>query len=304
MTTNFDQAIKDLVNICKKILDFNSVDTSFATKKERRKNIKNPILKCLENYYADYSLMDEEGNKDDVMVTYRKIKAALLKGWKVDEWLQSSKISIYSGAIEPDDKRKIMLSAIYTTACRHRDTSKENLKGLPVEAFEGHEELLFPSKFQLYMYRAFLFALSGEEYGDDITKMAAIVSDLEKELKISTSNKNGEEVAKPENSLTDGFFGLAKDFVGKMGVQIPEGAQLPTNGTNMLEAAASIFTRPETKDFLNDIGETMKGARDFGDAFQKVFAKFQDPSSLDKLKKMASSVIPPEMVTPAITNSE
>ena len=304
MSSDFDHSMKDLLEISKKIITFNSIDSSFATKKEKKKSVKNPILKVLENYSADYTMSDEDGNKDDVIVTYKKTKAALLKGWKVDEWLKIASISIHSGAIEPDDKRRIMLSSIYTLACRHRDQSKENLKGLPVEAFDGHEELLFPAKFQLYMYRVFLFALSGEEFGDDITKLAAIVSELEKELKIlPLSAKKAEggsaEVPKSDNPMIDGFFGLAKDLVGKMGVQLPEGTQMPVNGGNLMEAAASIFTRPETKDFLTDIGESMKGARDFGDAFQRVMGKFQDPASVDRLKKMASAVMPAEMVNNA-----
>ena len=160
------------------------------------------------------------------------------------------------------------------------------------------------------MYRVFLFALSGEEYGDDITKLAVIVSELEKELKIApVSTKKGEsgESSKSDNPLVDGFFGLAKDLVGKMGVQMPEGTQMPTSSGNIMEAAASIFTRPETKDFLVEIGDSMKGARDFSDAFSRVIGKFQDPGSVDRLKKMASSVIPTEINTaqlPAITGPE
>ncbi len=302
MSSDFDQSMKDLLDISKVIISFSSIDSSFATKKEKKKSVKNPILKALENYSADYLLSDEEGNKDDVIITYKKIKAALLKGWKVDDWLKVSTISIHSGAIEPDDKRRIMISAIYNLACRHRDASKDNLKGLPVEAFDGHEELLFPAKFQLYMYRVFLFALDGEEFGDDITKLAAIVGELEKELKIAPlSAKKGEnaEAPKSDNPLVDGFFGLAKDLVGKMGVQLPDNAQMPSNGGNIMEAAASIFTRPETKDFLVEVGESMKGAKDFGDAFQRVMGKFQDPGSVDRLKKMASSVIPAEMINGA-----
>ena len=278
MANDFDQSMKDLLDISKKIIVFCSVDNSFATKKEKKKSVKNPILKALENYSADYTMSDEDGNKDDVVVTYKKIKAALLKGWKVDEWLKISTISIHSGAIEPDDKRRIMLSAVYTLACRHRDQSKENLKGLPVEAFDGHDELLFTAKFQLYMYRVFLFALSGEEFGDDITKLAAIVGELEKELKISplsAKKVEGGEAPKSDNPLVEGFFGLAKDLVGKMGIQLPEGAQMPTNGGNIMEAAASIFTKPETKDFLTDIGESMKGAKDFGDVLQGLLVNFK-----------------------------
>jgi len=307
MASEFDQSMKDLLEISRKIIDFNTIDNSFATKKEKKKITKNPILKCLEKYSADYNLSEEEGNKDDVLVTYKKIKAALLKGWKYDDWLKSTNVTIYSGALEPDDKRKIMLSAIYVLACRHRDQCRDSLKGLPVEAFDGREELLFPAKFQLYMYRVFRYALNDETYSDDITKITTIISDLEKELKVPplTIKKEGGtiEASKPENPLVDGLFGLAKDLISKMGVQLPEGAQLPMNGSNIMEAAVSIFNRPETKDFLLDIGETMKGAHDLGDAFQKIVSKFQDPNSVEKLKKMATSVLPTEMVSSNTTNS-
>lgn len=294
MSSHFDQAMKSFIDLSKSILKFNTDANYFATKKEKKKHVKNPILKCLENYSADYTLSDEEGNKDDVMVTYRKIKAALLKGWKVDDWLKASNIVIYSGAIEPDDKRKIMLSALYNLACRHRDHSKESLNGLPIEVYDGREELLYPAKFQLYMYRVFLFALSGEEYGEDITALNNIVSELEKELKIQPSTKKPGEEVKSDNPIMDGFFGMAKDILSKMGVSIPEGTQLPAGGSEIMGAATSLFGRPEVKDLMSDIGESMKSARDPGDAIQKALAKFQEPNSLNKIKKLASNLIPPE----------
>jgi hypothetical protein len=297
MSSDFDQAVKDLVDISKKILEFGVVSQAFATKREKKKTVKNPALKCLKNYYADYNLNDEEGNKEDILITYRKIKAALLKGHKVDAWLKGSSIAIYSGAIEPDDERKLMLSEIYSLACRHRDQSKESLKGLPVEAYDMHEELLFAAKFQLYMYRTFLFALSGEEYGDDITKLAAIVAELEKDLKITPKKLEiipGVSVPTDSNNLVEGFAGLAKDLIGKLGVQVPEGAQIPTAGIDIMGMASSLFNRPETKDFLMGMTESLKGAKDPGDALQKVLGKFQDPSSMEQLKKLATGLIPPE----------
>src|SRR5690606_23241293 len=114
----------------------------------------------------------------------------------------NAKITIYSGAAEPDDERKIMLTAIYNLACRHRDQTQEALKGLPVESFEGRVELLFPGKFMLYMYRVFLFALNKEENPDDVTKLEAIVADLEKELNIPALVEGGDKgkgEAKNEN---------------------------------------------------------------------------------------------------------
>lgn len=284
-TSSFDSASKDLVTLCRKILTF---DNPFATKKEKKKNPKNLLLKALDNYYQDYSLSEEKDNKDDVLATYRKIRVPLLKGWRLDEWLKTSNINVYSGATEPDEKRKIMLSAIYLQACRQRDQAKESLEGLPVEAYDGKEELLYPSYFQLYMYRLFLFALDGEEHTEDITKLNTSVTELEKELKITSTAMIATTEGAPETLVgLDGFFGLAKDLIGKMGVQVPDNAQLPSDPTNLImQAATSMFSQPETQTLLADIGESLKGAKDLEEVLSTVVTKFKGPTG-DIIKKVA-----------------
>lgn len=292
MSKEFDQAMKDLLDLAKRILDYKSQEISFATKKEKKRTVKNPILKALNNYREDYSLTDDEGNREDVTIAYKKYKVALLKGWKSTDWLKSTSAAIYSGAIEPDDKRKISLSAIYNTASRISNEAKESLSGLPIQAFEGKEELIFPELFQLHMYRVFLFGLSGEDYSEDITKLGVIVDELEKELKVKPLGKKEDGKIEGANGFVEGIAGLAKDFVAKMGVPVPDNVNLSTltGGNNIMETISGVFTRPETKDFIADIGETMRGAKDFGEATQKIFAKFQDPQSMEKLKKVASSL--------------
>lgn len=297
MASFFHQSMDNLIKLSKEIIEYNSLGDVTILKKGGKK-AKNPIMKCLANYQTDYDLSSEEGNKEDVLMTYHKIKAALLRGYKFDDWLKNAKITIYSGAAEPDDERKIMLTAIYNLACRHRDQTQEALKGLPVESFEGRVELLFPGKFMLYMYRVFLFALNKEENPDDVTKLEAIVADLEKELNIPALTEGGDKgkgEAKNENgnnNLVDGFLGIAKDLVAKMGIQVPDGIQLPSNSNDVMKTVSSVFTQPETKDFIADIGETMKESKDLGDAFQKVLSKFQDPKQMEKIKNMAKGMSP------------
>lgn len=293
MANFFHQSMDNLIKLSKDIIEYNSLGDIIVAKKGG----KNPVLKYLNNYWTDYNLSSEEGNKEDVLTTYHKIKVALLRGYKFDDWLKNAKITIYSGAAEPDDKRKIMLTTIYNLACRHRDQTQETLKGLPVESFEGRIELLFPGKFMLYMYRVFLFALDKEKYSDDVSKLEAIVAELEKELNVpplSEESIKGKTENKSEvgSSIVDGFLGIAKDIVTKMGIQVPDGIQLPSNGGDVMKTVSSVFTQPETKDFITDIGETMKESKDFGEAFQKVLSKFQDPKQMEKIKTMAKGMVP------------
>lgn len=308
MKTNFDQAINDLTDICKQIINFAEKENPFSVKKEKKKGSKNQPQKALSNYLADYLLSEEENNKEDVLVTYKKIRVPLLKGWKNDEWLKLTPVSIYSGAIEPDDSRRIMLSTIYTLACQYRDQTKVVLKDLPVQAYDNHEELLFPAKFQLYMYRAFLYCLNENTYPDDIANLTAIVNELEKELKIEpvntskalgTVNGSGSTASQQrfDPSMMSGFFDLAKDIMTKMNINIPEGTQMPSNPNQVMEAASSVFTSPDTKDFIAEIGQSMKDSQNFGDALQKVMGKIQDPNTIERFKQMATNLIPTETMT-------
>ena len=304
MKTNFDQAINDLTDICKQIINFAEKENPFSVKKEKKKEKKSQPHKALSNYMADYLLSEEDANKEDVVATYKKIRVPLLKGWKNDEWLKLTSVSIYSGAIEPDDSRRIMLSTIYTMACHHRDQTKAALKDLPVQAYDNHDELLFPAKFQLYMYRLFLYCLDKDTYPDDITNLTAIVNELEKELKMETTSGskavttgNGTSQQRFDPSMMSGFFDLAKDIMTKMNINIPEGTQMPSNPNQVMEAASSVFTSAETKDFIADIGQSMKDSQNFGDALQKVMGKIQDPNTVERFKQMASNLIPSESMT-------
>lgn len=302
--SEFDQSISDLVALCKEILNYNSVaENPFATQKEKsKKKIKNPILKCLERYKDDYDLSDEEGNKEDVVATYKKIKVALLKGHKFDEWLKNGEVNIFSGSIEPDKDRRMMLSAIYLNSCRIRDQVKSSLTGLPVEAYELKKEILHPAKFQLYMYRVFLFSLSGQEAGEDITKIAAFVSELEKELKISPVGKEGTVAAQgivPQFPGMDGMLGFVKDMMAKSGIQMPEGAQGSFDPSSMVQEVMKSFNSPEVSKVFGEVTESLKGSRDIGDVFSKVMTKMSDPGMQEKLMKIVPQSLGMAMPTPA-----
>ena len=292
---SFDQSIKDLLELSRKILNHNNeTNDIFATKKERKKVVKNPIIKCLDNYKADYDLSEDAENKEDVIFTYKKVKAGLLKGPKFDDWLKSGEVNIFSGSIEPDMKRRLMLSGIYNTACRIRDQTKATLHGLPVEAFDLKEELLYPDRFMLYMYRVFLFSLSGQEFGDDITKLGSYVADMEKELKISPASAVDDKKDDPLSAVMGGFAGIAKDLIGKMGGELPEGANIPTDGNSLLKIASEALQKPEMREIFNDFTESLRGTNDIGEVMGKVFSKFQDPRAQEKLKKAASALLPTE----------
>lgn len=289
--SEFDQSINDLISLCKEILNYNSVvENPFATEKEKRKKkIKNPILKCLERYKEDYDLTEEEDNKEDVVATYKKIKVALLKGYKFDEWLKNGEVSIYSGSIEPDKDRRLMLSACYLNSCRIRDKVKSSLAGLPVEAYELKNEILYPAKFQLYMYRIFLFSLAGEEFGEDITKLGGFVAELEKELKISPVSKDGIVATPsivPQFPGMDGMLGFVKDMMAKSGLQMPDGQQMNLDPSSMLQEAMKAFNNPEVGKVFSEVGESLKGSRDIGDICSKVLSKMSDPGIQEKLMKI------------------
>lgn len=273
-----DAAVKDFIEHCKKIIEAKTENT-FATKKEIKKNV---ALRNLENYEYDYSINDDEGNKEDILDAYKRYKVAILKGWKHDDWLRRGDASIYSGSIEPDKKRRIMLSMIYTMATQLREKSLEELKGLPEEAFDGKLELTFPQYFLLYLYRVFMLTLDG---GEDVTKLNNIVSELERELKLRT------EIVSTEAPLTDGILGFAKDMAAKMGVTLPENLNFkPESGKNLMEVMSSMFQRPETQEFIQDIGNTFKESKDFTEALPKIFGKIKDPKTIDKVKNMASEM--------------
>lgn len=283
----FKTAMKNLLDHAEKILEAKASQNTFATARERKKD---PLKKCLSNYRKDFESSSEEDNKEDVVLTYRKFRIMLLKGPAVDEWLLKGKaVAIYSAANDPDEKHKIPLSTLYNTACTIRDKLKESLAGLPVEAYSAAEELLYPSFLQLYMYQVFLLSLSGEEFGDDITKLTKIADSLDKEIRgiAVTGTAPAETISVLQaNPMLEGIFGLAKDTMTKMGIDLPTNIDPSAANFNIADIAGTIFSRPETKDLMSNFGNVLKDSRDIGDAFQKAFSVMQDPKTVDTLKKV------------------
>lgn len=299
MGDNFNASVTDLLSICRKVfaLKEESSNLSFATKRERR-NDKDQNKKLLENYASDFMLSDEQDNKEDIISSFKQYKLAFLNGFKSEELLRSNNIAIYSGADEPDPKHKLPFSYIYNLACILREKSKTRLVGLPVEAYAGCEELLYPAYMQLYMYRVLLFSLPEENYKEEIVKVSHYVTELEKELKISTKLSLVEEktVDNLGSAVGEGIAGMAKDFASKMGFELPKEMAMP-NPTEIMGIASAFFSKPETRELMNDFGSTMsevKDVSDIGEGIKKMMTKFQEPEVIEKITKVATSFVKPE----------
>ena len=250
----------------------------------------NPIMCYLKKYVKVYEIdiktYQDDGLEDHIAYLdkiYQRCRSDILKGYANDKWLRTGNINIQFGEGSdraPKDVR-IMLTAIYNTACKLKDLAEKRLEGLPEEEYQNAQELLYPSIILLHLYRIFR-----DITPSDSKILGNIVAELESDLGITSPDKPTD---KPTDKSTDksankptegvqanditsgltGFFSIAKGIMEKFGL---EHSNLPTE-TEFTQTVNSLISNPTTLNTIN-----------------KVFKDFQGTSSASGVENIGQSI--------------
>lgn len=229
----------------------------------------NPIMCYLKKYVKVYEIdiktYQDDGLEDHIAYLdkiYQSCRSDILKGYSNDKWLRTGNINIQFGEGSdraPKDVR-IMLSAIYNTACKLKDLAEKRLDGLPEEEYQNAHELLYPSIILLHLYRIFR-----DISPNDSKILSNIVADLESDLGITPPDKSTDRSTDKStegvkaNDITSGltgFFSIAKDIMKNFGLE----GNLPTE-TEFTQTVNSLMTNPTTLNTINKVFKDFQGTK-------------------------------------------
>lgn len=266
----FDIGIKGLFRVVKTIVNINN------QRLLKLDNKKNPVLVCLEQYQKVYDKTTPKEHKIYFSDIYEKYKSVILKGPNRDDWLTSNRLSIkYGSHVGMNTKARIYLSAVYITACKIRNEVEESMKGLP--NIEESKEIQIPSAFLLHMYRIFKSIAPSSDHD----KLNKHIESLKCDLGIidnqtTTDNSDVSDTLEP-------LVNMASKFMGKMGVEIPEGKMPPTK--QLTDAVGQIFNNPKTSEMLTNIFGEFQKSNNIGDLMNSIVSNIGNPELTNAVKE-------------------
>jgi hypothetical protein len=258
----FDRSLNDLFTLMKEIL---------KTHEKQRLNLsskKNPFSHRLNKYIKIYEITEPEEHIWYFSKLYSSNRTGILRGPDRDGWLKNGKIVIHYGEEVGRciKDAQIHLSVIYNTSCTIRDDTTEMLKGLPNTS--QSEELTYPKKFLLYLYRIFNEVCDSEE---DQSKIADYIYDLEEDTGIKKSKKR-----RSNDSLLD----TATELMEQFGFKIPKD-QLPSS-EELSGKLKGAMNNPEISSVFGNIMKEVQGCDNVGDMIAKVVGSLGSSGTIDE----------------------
>lgn len=280
----FDKEINALFTNAKAI-----IKAKDATKLKLNTNQVNPILKCLNKYIKAYELSEPDDHKEYFYNIFKKYRVPIMKGYKNDAWIKKNTIILQFGEglenVNPDIK--IMLSSIYNMACQLRQDAEKNLDGLPDEAYENCQELIFPDIFMLHLYRLFRESLpSGNE---DLSKLNTVINDIENELGITKD----ESIQTGQEGGSGGFGGLLNLITGilpKFGITPPEGSKLPSE-KELTNVFNQLINNKETQNTISNVISSLSECQDGSQVVNKLLSSLGDSKLTEVITNTVESTV-------------
>lgn len=244
---------------------------------------------CLNQYFSLYEKMLPDEHFDYFQDFYDDYREDILSVLEDDRWLKLGDKCIQIGDGGKQFKnRKIMLSKIFSMACKLQELSEKSLEGLDEKMAQNlvNEDINRPTIILLHLLR--IFYILNES---DKEKLGALVSTLENELgAIKTVGnepwlKQKESNDNPNNNLGgfSGLFSLATSMMEKIGLKPPEGIKPPSE--NELSAALNkVFCSDTTKNTIENIFTSLQNCQDVGSAIKTVVDNVSDPATLQALQ--------------------
>jgi hypothetical protein len=270
-----------------------------ATKLKISGATANPILKWLTKYAKAYEYSEPELHKEYFLSIFKKYRIPILKGYKNDKWLLENKVEIQfgEGLDQVNKEIRIMLSTIYKTACQLKNDAEKSLNGLPEEAYETCQELIYPDIILLHLYRLFRESLPSDS--EDVPKLRSLVSAIETDLGIDPT-----ETAPPAaaTSVPGGAGGLSQligmvtGMLPNLGITPPDGSKLPTEN-EISSVLGRVINNPQTQSMISTVLTGLSECKDITQVVQKLASAVGDP----KVGELVSNTIETAMVPPPET---
>jgi len=273
----FDKEINALFTNSKTI-----IKAKDATKLKINGPQVNPVMKCLNKYIKAYELSEPDDHKEYFLNIYKKYRVPILKGYKNDSWLRKNSIIIQFGeGLENVNKEiRIMLSSIYNTACQLRKDAETNLEGLPDEAYENCQELIYPDIFMLHLYRLFRESLPPDN--EDRSKLNNLVTEIEGELGIESES----QVQTNAPSGFSGMMNLISGLLPKLGIPAPDVSKMPSE-QEMSNILNNLLNNPQTQSTISNVFTSLSDCQDLGQLATKLLSGLNDP----KLTEVITSTV-------------
>lgn len=246
----------------------------------------NPVMKCLNKYIKAYELSEPDDHKEYFLNIYKKYRVPILKGYKNDSWLRKNSIIVQFGeGLENVNKEiRIMLSSIYNTACQLRKDAETNLDGLPDEAYENCQELIYPDIFMLHLYRLFRESLPHDN--EDRPKLNTLVVEIEKELGIESES----QVQANASSGFSGIVNLVSSILPKLGIPELDMSKMPSEG-EISSIFNNLLNNPQTQNTISSVLTNLSDCQDLSQMATKLLSGLNDPKLTEVITNTVETTV-------------
>lgn len=252
--TNFDVGVMELFDICRKIMK------SHEKRILQLSNRGNPIANQMEKYARIYSKSYPKDHVGYFENIFTKHKGHILIGPQRDSWIgdENSPVRVTFGeGTGVNANINWFLTSIYATSVKMAQEMEEETKGLPLKT---PEEIKFPQKFLLAMYKTFLGLPVASFPQNYSPKLKEHIATLERQTGTKRSGDDG-----GLGGILDMVSPLMESFTGQKldKNNLPQAGQLQDLLSNFAE-------NPQTKNMIGNLAQNLKGANNI----QELAGKF------------------------------
>ena len=262
----FDKAVRDLLS------HFSNILGSEISKTD-------PVKRRLDAYRKMYNESTPEDHHEDFLTFFSRHRVELLSGYENDIWLKTQTSYIQFGESDEFKKYRLTVSVFYSKACSARDAITEILDKLPPSMYEQHakeaKQLIWPEIVFLHLYRALLEVLPE---GDDKVQIKVFYKRLAEELKFT----EGGVLDTASNGSAEAL-GSMTEMMKKMGVKLPEGAQLPSMD-QIQQMMSGMLQNSGLGDVMNNIMKDFTSSSDPAEGIKKAFGHLTSPDTIAKVQ--------------------
>jgi hypothetical protein len=287
MASILDKEISALIDLCIKINEIKQARNIGLSKKV------NPAIVSLNKYSKVFQRTEADEHKPFIHTVYNKFKKEILKN-ETDKWLRTNQVYIQygdnitnAGDFEKVKSIRIYLSIFYLDAIKIKDEVEDELQGLPPNARNSRNELLYPDYFMLRVYRIFRESIDIKK---DRDTLARHVKSIESDLGIE-HDEQPDQTASGTFGNGDGLSNILNVLTKSMGnIKLPE--------TSKSEKVEDI----KSEDIGKMVNQVLSNPK-IGNTINNIVSDFQNCSSMDQMLGKLMSKLNDPSLTEAITST-
>jgi hypothetical protein len=282
----FDKHLRNLFAVCR-----NSIEQTNARKVVKSKNIVNDSFENFEKMY-------EEIGPEDTIVLFEELysnkRFQILSG--ESNWIKNKCIIEYPRAKKSKRRRSIMLSILYRDADKLSEDALEEIEKF--DKRDNEANVFLPDGMILPILEIFTLVCKAE----DRAKIQSLVNDVKEELKdedVTTSRPatgatgmgglgdilqktlGGLDVSKLQQSFEQMQQQAAKENGGEGGSS--PNMSMPDNLGDMI---SDVLSNPKSKDVINKVTNSFKGAKDINGMVGAVSGLMADTELHETVKEL------------------